>query len=268
MFYKLFFRRILIMICLLAFLVTPVMATPKKTTRKKAATATHKTISSVARDMDYASLAEKVLPSIVQIITDRASGSGFFASNNGDILTNYHVIEGAQEIIVNTHEGNSFYAMIKDVAQDKDMALLVINNIHPTPFLKISSALPRQGEAVMAVGNPRGFEGTISNGIISAFRENNTWIQFTAPISPGSSGGVLVNSLGEVVGMTTLLYRESQNLNFAIASLVLQNFFKSAQVKTPTTTIPKDIDNKVETIEEAWDSWPWYLTTRFDKFSF
>ena len=68
----------------------------------------------------------------------------------------------------------------------------------------------------MAVGNPKGYEGTVSNGIISAFRENNTWIQFTAPISQGSSGGALINLRGEVVGMPTKLRTDGQNLNFAI----------------------------------------------------
>ena len=86
---------------------------------------------------------------------------------------------------------------------------------------------------MIAIGNPKGLSGTVSNGIVSAFRENNTWVQFTAPISPGSSGGALVNLRGEVVGMPTKLRTDGQNLNFAIAPGILSRFFQSARDKKP-----------------------------------
>ena len=184
-------------------------------------------------DIDYSALAEKVMPAMVRIDTDAGLiGSGFFASSNGDILTNYHVIEGAEKILVTPIKGTPSYALVKDFDAEQDIALIVINAMAPTLFLKISDKLPVQGEAVMAVGNPKELDGTISNGIISAFRENNRWIQFTAPISPGSSGGALVNSIGEVVGMPTK-HKEGQNLNFAISSTILKKFLNFAQNKTP-----------------------------------
>lgn len=185
--------------------------------------------------MDYANLVEKVMPSIVRIKTEKSTGSGFFVSSNGDILTNHHVVKNAQNIIIIPSKGEASYALVKDFDAEKDVALLVINTSKPTPFLKISSVLPRQGEAIMAIGNPRGLEGTVSNGIVSAFRKNNTWVQFTAPVSPGSSGGALINSRGEVVGMTTMLLEDGQNLNFAIAPTVLTKFFNSARNKAPQT---------------------------------
>lgn len=179
---------------------------------------------------DYADLAEKVMPSIVRINTDRSTGSGFFANSDGDILTNFHVIEFAGNITVITEDGRNFRARVKKFDSDKDIALLSVNMRYPAPFLRISSKLPRQGEAVMAVGNPRGLNGTVSNGIISAFRgNNNEWVQFTAPVSPGSSGGALINAAGEVVGMPTMLLEDSQNLNFAISSGVLLRFLNSAK---------------------------------------
>lgn len=177
---------------------------------------------------DYADLVERVMPSIVLIETNSARGSGFFVSNNGDILTNYHVIRGAHSIRVTTQTGSPVNALVKDYDPDKDIALLAISSTKSTPALKISTTLPRQGEAVIAIGNPKGLQGTVSNGIVSAFRDNNTWVQFTAPISPGSSGGALINLKGEVVGMPTMLLTEGQNLNFAIAPTVLGKFFTAA----------------------------------------
>ena len=182
---------------------------------------------------DYADLVEQVMPSIVLIKTDTGTGSGFFVSPAGDILTNWHVIRDAGYITVTPQNGKSFSARLKDYDSKRDMALLKIEAPYSVKFLTISATLPRQGEAVIAIGNPKGLSGTVSNGIVSAFRENNTWVQFTAPISPGSSGGALVNLRGEVVGMPTKLRTDGQNLNFAIAPSILSKFFTSARNKQP-----------------------------------
>lgn len=187
---------------------------------------------------DYADLVERVMPAIVRINTERSTGSGFFVSPNGDILTNYHVIQNAGNIRVVPQNGVSMNASVKDYDSERDIALLVISTGNSTPFLKISADRPRQGEAVIAIGNPRGLSGTVSNGIISAFREmnNNSWIQFTAPVSPGSSGGALLNLQGEVVGMPTMLLEDGQNLNFAIPPDVLSRFFMQARNKPVRVT--------------------------------
>ena len=192
---------------------------------------------------DYADLVEKVMPSIVLVKTDTGTGSGFFVSSAGDILTNYHVIDDAKFISVIPSNGKSYNALVKDYDAKRDMALLTINSPYPVKFLKISATLPRQGEAVIAIGNPKGLSGTVSNGIVSAFRENNTWVQFTAPISQGSSGGALINLKGEVVGMPTKLRTDGQNLNFAIAPGVLTKFFDAAQNKTPKNLTKKPNSN-------------------------
>ncbi|MBQ6971439.1 MAG: serine protease [Synergistaceae bacterium] len=182
---------------------------------------------------DYADLVEQVMPSIVVIRTDKGTGSGFFVSSAGDILTNWHVIQDAGFITVTPQNGKSLTASLKDYDAKRDMALLTVRTDYPVKYLTISPNLPRQGEAVIAIGNPKGLSGTVSNGIVSAFRENNTWVQFTAPISPGSSGGALVNLRGEVVGMPTKLRTDGQNLNFAIAPGILSRFFQSARDKKP-----------------------------------
>lgn len=229
-------RRLSLFILLIAVIcfASPVFAARKKSVSQKK--------SVIPVEMDYAALVGKVLPSVVRITTDRSAGSGFFVSDKGEILTNYHVIKGADKILVTTINGFTASANLRIVGEDEDMAVLVIDCPQKTPFLKISDSLPKQGEAVMAAGNPHGLEGTVSNGIISAYRRNKTLIQFTAPVSPGSSGGVLVNAKGEVVGMPTLQYREGQNLNFAISPHILRDFISSLQDKAVSVN-PPDVDS-------------------------
>lgn len=174
---------------------------------------------------DYADLVERVMPSMLMIQTETTTGSGFFVSTEGDILTNFHVIREAGNIAVTLHNGGILKATLKDYDSTRDMALLKVNAPRPVKYLKISGNLPRQGEEVIAISNPRGLSGTVTNGIVSAFRDNNSWVQFTAPVSPGSSGGALLNLNGEVVGMITGNWKEEgQNLNFAIAPSLLANF--------------------------------------------
>ncbi|MBQ9390432.1 MAG: serine protease [Synergistaceae bacterium] len=194
---------------------------------------------------DYAQLVERVMPSILFIQTDKGRGSGFFVSPNGDILTNYHVIESAEYISVTTQYGQTVTALVKDFDSVKDIALLKVNTSYTVPFLKISNVLPKQGEAVIAIGNPEGLKGTVSNGIVSALRQDdrNLWVQFTAPISPGSSGGALINLQGEVVGMPAkiLVTEVAQNLNFAVAPTALAQFLNSAINKPAITLTAKTV---------------------------
>ena len=128
--------------------------------------------------INYAWLAKKVLPSIVKIITDKYAGSGFFVNSKGDILTNYHIIEDAKSITILYGKNDPVYAYIKGIEIEGDIALLSIKTSKVVPFLRLSKTLPEQGEEIMAVGNPKGLDGTISNGIVSAFRDNNRWIQY------------------------------------------------------------------------------------------
>ena len=191
---------------------------------------------------DYAALSEQVMPSMVYIATNKGQGSGFFVSRAGDIFTNYHVIDGAEFINVTTKSEQTYSALVKDFDSVRDIALIKINPSRAVPYLTISDTLPQQGEAVLAAGNPRGLTGSVSNGIVSAVRPINNilWVQFTAPVSPGSSGGALVNLKGEVVGMPSMLLADvaSQNLNFAVPSTVLKQFMRSAISKS-ARALPK-----------------------------
>jgi hypothetical protein len=91
--------------------------------------------------------------------------------------------------------------------------------------------VPELSVSVSADGNPEGLQGTVSDGIISAFRGDRSYIQITAPISPGSSGSPVLDESGQVIGMATLVYREGQNLNFAISSETIRAYLTSDDAK-------------------------------------
>ena len=134
-------------------------------------------------------------------------------------------------------------ALVKDYDSVRDIALLKVDLQNSTPLLKISSTLPRRGEIVIAIGTPRGLSGSVSSGIVSALRQtnNNILVQFTAPISHGSSGGALISLNGEVIGVTSGNWpEENQNLNFAVASTILRQFLSSA-INKSARALPRSV---------------------------
>ncbi len=147
-----------------------------------------------------------------------AEGSGFCIFDSKTLITNYHVIENGysvtaasqNEIIYNV-AGVCYYD------KDRDIAVLKLENSAKCPVLPIAEDY-KVGEEIYAIGSPLGLKNTISNGLISAERENGEYIdlQISAPISSGSSGGALLNVNGEVVGVTYAGMIDGQNLNFAI----------------------------------------------------
>jgi hypothetical protein len=150
-----------------------------------------------------------------------AQGSGFLVSNDGRVVTNYHVIQHGSSAVIKLPDG-AFYVVDGVLAADKvrDVAVIKVhgNNFRTVP-LGNSDRL-QVGEEVVAIGNPLSLESSVSNGIVSGIRtieeEGGKLLQITAPISPGSSGGPLFNMTGEVVGITTFKVQGGENLNFAI----------------------------------------------------
>lgn len=207
------------------------------------------------RTTDLADLIETIESSVVRVNTSGPSGSGlgsgFVADESGTVVTNHHVIEGAATAEVVFKDGRT--ARVRGVLgdwADRDVALLAIEPLpgrKPKP-LKIAETLPRKGEQVVAFGAPLGFSFTASDGLVSAIRNGAeltsefrglgfnldydsrvTWLQTTAPISRGNSGGPLVNVRGEVVGLNTLSIPElGQNLNFAVSAPDLLRSLDSA----------------------------------------
>lgn len=154
---------------------------------------------------------------------DTYTGSGFFI-DNGLLVTNYHVIEGTSRISVKTQE-NKEYEVKELVGFNASLDLAVLRINSKNPILKISQDGATTGEDVYALGSPLGLTGTISDGMVSTSSrviDGVDFIQITAPISPGNSGGPLLNAYGEVIGVNTMYFENGQNLNFAINIKELQ----------------------------------------------
>lgn len=150
----------------------------------------------------------------------QSTGSGFIVSSTGVILTNYHVIDTAYSAEVRLSDGKSYpVKSVLNYDANRDIAVLKIEgNNFPAVRLGSSSALAER-ETIVAIGSPQGLQNTLSTGVVSKPQIDilgHNFIQITAPIGPGSSGGALFNLKGEVVGITTLVRREGQNINFAV----------------------------------------------------
>ena len=213
---------------------------------------------------------KKVLPSVVNItstavrfdwfygpVPQTGQGSGFVLNKEGLILTNNHVIEGSQRggsVEVTLSDKHQYKAAVVTVDRGHDLALLKIDapNLVPVTLAETSTGLT-VGQRVYAIGNPFGLSGTMTRGIISAIRsvrgpDNNLIedaIQTDASVNPGNSGGPLLNSRGEVIGITTMIASngadQSSGIGFAIpintAKAVLDDFAKYGRVRRPTLDI-------------------------------
>lgn len=167
--------------------------------------------------------------STVTIETNLGLGSGFFIEESV-LVTNYHVVEGASEIYFYTSNSATKYEIVGFVAVDRsnDLILLKTKNISRSP-IKIYHGSIAPGQKILVLGSPKGLPATISDGIISGIRdfEGTHLLQITAPISPGSSGGPVLNFNGELIGISVGQFEEGQNLNFAIPSSVLEKVLES-----------------------------------------
>ncbi len=184
-------------------------------------------------------IARKAFPSAVSLLLFDSSGnalksgSGFFV-RDGIIATNYHVIEGASAGIAKS-VGRQNKLVLRNVlaANAKvDLALVEVAKAG-TPCLSISNGKRLSvGQKVYAIGNPEGLEGTFSEGIVSSIREvgEDYYIQMTAPISSGSSGGPVLNEFGVVVGVSVATIMNGQNLNFAVPSEYLSRLIGEIQI--------------------------------------
>jgi TPR repeat protein len=178
------------------------------------------------KEMRVAEVVRHSRTAVVQIVasdkagTEISLGTGFLVSPEGKIVTNYHVVRGAFSAVANFADG-SRVPVEGALAVDSinDLALLKVSR-GKTSYLKPASTPDLHvGDHVIAIGNPLGLEGTVSDGIVSALRkepDGRHWIQTTAPISPGNSGGPLLDMSGTVVGVLTRQFIGGQNLNFAV----------------------------------------------------
>lgn len=184
-------------------------------------------------------IAKKVFPSVVLLIMEDTNGqtmslgSGFFVQENV-IVSNLHVVKGASRGYAKIVGQSDKLNIEGIVGVDQERDLVLLKTLAPrTPYLPLGNSDNVEiGEPIYAVGNPQGLEGTFSQGIVSGVREidSDKLLQITAPISPGSSGGPVLNSKGAVIGISVATFREGQNLNFAIPS----NYLNTLLAKTGT----------------------------------
>lgn len=165
-------------------------------------------------------IAERAIPSVVLIKTQTGLGTGFVVSSDGLIATNLHVIGNTRQATVVMANGRE-YQDIEVVNYDEiyDLLLLRVSAKNLLPLTLGDSSKIKVGERVVAIGHPLGLGNTVSDGLVSAVRTISpklTVLQVSAPISQGSSGGPLFNEAGEVIGISTLIVTQGQNLNFGM----------------------------------------------------
>lgn len=198
--------------------------------------------TSVVQAQTPQEIAKKAFGSTVLLVMEDANGqplslgSGFFV-RDGEIASNLHVVEGAARGYAKIIGQKAKYNIDGIIAVDaeRDLVVLKISGVRSVSLALGNSEDVQVGESVYAVGNPQGLEGTFSQGIVSSIREVGTdkLLQITAPISPGSSGGPVLNGKGEVVGVSVATFRGGQNLNFAIPSNYLKSLLEKAGPEKP-----------------------------------
>jgi Tfp pilus assembly protein PilF len=201
-------------------------------------------LSVPATAQDAREVARKVLPSVVMIeVTDASGrtislGSGFFV-RSGVIVTNHHVIRGGTAARAHVAATDTNYTVAGIIAQDVDADLVLLKltqaNMPSLPLADLSRL--EIGESVYVFGSPKGLEGSVTNGILSStsLRRHNggEFLQITAPISHGTSGGAVTNAAGEVIGVATMWVVGGQNINFAVPSTRITTLLANAGQPMP-----------------------------------
>jgi S1-C subfamily serine protease len=162
-----------------------------------------------------------------------ALASGVLVSADGFVVTNAHVVEGCRTVRATWISGashQSYKAVLKYYDQKSDTALLKIDG-EGLDFFSVHARPARIGERVYSIGNPEGYDQSISEGIVSGKREEDgaSWIQHSASISHGSSGGALISAQGDLLGINSHFVKEAQNLNFAVPVSALARAYSSAR---------------------------------------
>lgn len=171
-----------------------------------------------------------------------SQGSGFFIDKN-TLVTNYHCVAGAEKLEFKLSGNDKIYKDAKLIKASPIYDLAIIKTEQSFPFVKVDSlGKEKVGVKVYVIGNPRGLEGSISDGILSGKRDNEgvTYLQITAPISPGNSGGPVLNEKGVVIGVATFTLKNSQNLNFAMPISYINKCMDISSIPHQEHTVKSD----------------------------
>lgn len=174
---------------------------------------------------DFSELIEDKVKGVVSVGTESAGGSGFFIANRY-VATNYHVVQGAQKIAVLTYDKQIFNAQLIGFDSLRDIALLKIDASYPVLKLGDSDKL-QVGNKVIAIGNPLGLSFTVTAGIVSALNREgknglSEYIQTDVSLNPGNSGGPLIDTAGDVIGINNFKVGNAESIGFALESNVVK----------------------------------------------
>ncbi len=205
-------------------------------TKDISGTATSDTATAPSADVHAKSTISAALRATVTIITDQGSGSGFIISTNGYIVTNFHVIDGANQIEVQGADGNQISATVVDSNTSRDLAILKVNEENWNTIQLGDIDQVEIGEPVYAIGSPLRLDQTVTRGVVSAIRdfpsESNPniqveYIQTDALINEGNSGGPLIDEEGKVVGVNCMkiVGQHAEGLGFAVSANEIKKLF-------------------------------------------
>lgn len=197
--------------------------------------------TSYSQELSAEQVYSKINKAVVTIYTfdskgnPLAQGSGVIINEKGWVITNYHVYEGASSFVIKNNEKIIDYSKILCLDPVRDILIIkILRKDFPQIKIGNSSAI-KVGQRIYTVGSPLGLENTISDGIISGIRSNEelskNFIQISAAISPGSSGGAVIDSKGQLIGITTMTFSKGQNLNFAIPINDVLTLYKNEEIK-------------------------------------
>jgi hypothetical protein len=183
-------------------------------------------------------------PAVVSIKSAGRSGSGTIVDPKGLVLTSGHVVRGQNQVTVTLANKQKFQGNVIAVSNNPDLALVRLIGVkNDLPFLKVGTTEPIQvGQRVFAIGDPFGrFAGTLTTGIVSRLEPERQLIQTDAALNPGNSGGPLLNSKGELIGINTVIFSPNNTptgIGFAINATVAQEFLKTAARSPAPRTSP------------------------------
>jgi putative serine protease PepD len=194
--------------------------------------------SALALQGAFVNVVQSVSPSVVQIEDQRGLGSGIVLDASGNIVTNNHVVSGGRSWTVTSSSGTRYQARLVGSFPADDLAVIKISGSHLQPAKFADSSKLRVGDLAIAIGNPLGLQSSVTEGIVSAFREAvqedssvtlPMLIQTSAEINPGNSGGALVDIAGRVIGIPTLAATDPQlggsapGIGFALPSNLIRD---------------------------------------------
>lgn len=194
-----------------------------------------------AAEISTEDVVQTALATTVFIQTDKGLGSGFFLDAQGTVATNSHVIAGASQMAIMTQD-QKVHRVLEIAVDRPDMDVAILKtDAQGYPVMKMLEARPRHGTRVYAVGNPFGLDWTVSDGIIAnpsrmLDQGGMSYVQHTAPISPGNSGGPLITEAGEIVGMNTMTIamEHAQNINISVSAGDVLGVWRASTPKAQT----------------------------------